>query len=331
MGITLHAIIHKAAPIHNAGAEAYFHSVAKWLVARGHRVSASVAHAEGTWELDGVTYVGESRPSQEPIDAADLLLTHLDMTRIAAWHATRLKKPLVHLVHNDAQLKFHRVRPHEAQLVVFNSRWIEAAVKWSGPSIVIPPPVFAADYDVRPQQGDAYVLVNLSEAKGGDLFWTLARAMPDRRFIGVLGAYGKQIVPKDIPPNVEVWENRPDPRDFYREARVILMPSSYESWGRVPVEAAASGIPTIAHPTPGLGESMGWAAIFCSRYRPIDWIYALDMVDDSTTYAERSRLAHARSLMLDPEPHLLALEAELEATVERGWSRPSGVNPKTRR
>lgn len=340
----LHGIIHKAMPIHAAGAESMFQAIAKWLVARGHSVSATVAHAEGAWELDGVRYVGEARPSEEPIEAADLLLTHLDQTRIAAWWATRQRKPLCHVVHNDQQLAFHRVRAHEAQLVIFNSRWIEAAVRWRGPSIVIPPPVFAADYDVRVKRhphhhsfnpwegcGDAVVLVNLSKAKGGDLFWELARALPDRRFIGVLGAYGEQIVPKDIPANVEVWENRPDPRDFYRRARVILMPSSYESWGRVAVEAAASGIPTIAHPTPGLGESMGMAAIFCSRYVPNDWLDALDWLDDPSNYGERSRMALQRAERLDPEASLLALEAELEATVARGWTRASGINPKARR
>ncbi|WP_262928542.1 glycosyltransferase family 4 protein [Streptomyces sp. CBMA152] len=45
----------------------------------------------------------------------------------------------------------------------------------------------------------------------------------------------------------------------YSRSRVILMPSLYESWGRVAVEAFASGIPVIAHTTPGLVESMGEA------------------------------------------------------------------------
>jgi glycosyltransferase involved in cell wall biosynthesis len=329
-----HAIIHKALPVHGAGAEAYIHSVMKWLVARGHDCSASVAHADGSWELDGVRYVGERRPSEDPIAAADLLFTHLDQTRIAAWHATRARKPLVHFVHNDAQLRHWRIRPHEAQLVVFNSRWIEATVKWDGPSTVVPPPVFADDYRVTPPDyptHDAVVLVNLSEAKGAHVFWELARSEPKRRFIGVLGAYGEQVIPKDPPPNVEVWENRADPRDFYREARVILMPSSYESWGRVPVEAAASGIPTIAHPTAGLGESMGPAAIFCSRYCPTDWWWALHLLDDPEFYAERSAIALMRSQYLEPEPNLLALEEELRETLARGWSKPSGANPKSRR
>lgn len=324
-----HALIHKALPVHGAGAEAYIHSVMKWLVARGHECSASVAHAEGAWELHGVQYVGERRPDELPIAAADLLFTHLDQTRIAAWHATRARKPLVHFVHNDAQLRHWKIRPHEAQLVVFNSRWVAHASRWTGPQMVVPPPVTAEDYRVKP--GNAVLLVNLSEAKGAEVFWELALREPQRRFIGVLGAYGEQIVPKDIPTNVEVWENRPDPRDFYREARVVLMPSSYESWGRVPVEAAVSGIPTIAHPTPGLGESMGPAAIFCSRYVVEDWQRALRMLDDPRLYEIHSNLARERASLLDPQESLESLESQMLDTVARGWTRPSGMNPKTRR
>lgn len=270
-------------------------------------------------------------PHPFPLDDADLVVTHLDQTRIAAYNATRAHKPLVHLIHNDAQLRFHRVKAHEAALVVFNSQWVANVAQWEGPQIVLPPPVFANDYKVPPpfQRRPSLVLVNLSEAKGGPLFWELARRQPRRHFIGVLGAYGEQIVPEDIPKNVEVWENRPDPRDFYRRAWVILMPSSYESWGRVPVEAAASGIPTIANPTLGLGESMGPAAIFASRDRIEDWEWALTMLDDYRFYQERAALARARSKMLNPEPGLMALEAQLQATIERGVPKmvPRGKDP----
>lgn len=327
--VRIHALVHKALPHHGAGAESYLHAVLKWLTSRGHSCSASVTHADSAWTLDGVAYVGEPRFSTEPIEAADVLITHLDMTRLAMRAAERHGKPIVHLVHNHLQLSFHRVRPHHAQLVVANSRWIHRAIDWAGESLVLPPPVFAEDYRVGAALADALVLVNLSEAKGAPLFWELARRNPHRRFIGVLGAYGEQVVEVPVPDNVEVWENRADPLDFYERARVILMPSAYESWGRVPIEAAASGIPTIAHPTEGLIESLGPAGLYAARDCVEDWQWALDSLDDPVRYSIASCDARLRSKQLDPVPSLLRFEDALHDVIKRGRPiRRGSSNPK---
>lgn len=52
-----------------------------------------------------------------------------------------------------------------------------------------------------------------------------------------------------------------DPRDFYRTARVVLMPSLTESSGRVATEAMLLGIPLIASTRGGLPESMVHAGL----------------------------------------------------------------------
>ena len=52
--------------------------------------------------------------------------------------------------------------------------------------------------------------------------------------------------------------NTPDPRDFYRVSRVVLMPSLWrESLGRVPIEAMANGIPVLASDRGALPETLG--------------------------------------------------------------------------
>jgi glycosyltransferase involved in cell wall biosynthesis len=57
--------------------------------------------------------------------------------------------------------------------------------------------------------------------------------------------------------SVHRMRNTPDPRAFYRVSRVMLMPSLWrESFGRVPVEAAINGIPTIASTRGALPESL---------------------------------------------------------------------------
>ena len=52
--------------------------------------------------------------------------------------------------------------------------------------------------------------------------------------------------------------NTPDPRDFYRVSRAVLVPSLWrESLGRVPIEAMANGIPVLASDRGALPETMG--------------------------------------------------------------------------
>ncbi|MBQ1164003.1 glycosyltransferase, partial [Streptomyces sp. A73] len=80
----------------------------------------------------------------------------------------------------------------------------------------------------------------------------LAQRIPEQQFVAVRGAYGEQ-VDYDGLDNVEVLAQVPGAEmaeRVYGRTRVLLMPSSYESWGRAGCEALASGIPVVAHPTP---------------------------------------------------------------------------------
>jgi glycosyltransferase involved in cell wall biosynthesis len=58
--------------------------------------------------------------------------------------------------------------------------------------------------------------------------------------------------------NLHRMANTPDPRDFYRVSRVLLVPSLWrESLGRVAVEAMANGIPVLASDRGALPETLG--------------------------------------------------------------------------
>ncbi|MFZ4156354.1 glycosyltransferase [Streptomyces pseudogriseolus] len=80
------------------------------------------------------------------------------------------------------------------------------------------------------------------------------------------------------------------------------MPSLYESWGRVAIEAFASGIPVIAHPTPGLVESLGDAGIFAYRDDLGAWIHALHALKDPANWTQASLRVRARSIELSAAP-----------------------------
>ena len=60
--------------------------------------------------------------------------------------------------------------------------------------------------------------------------------------------------------NLKVMGMVPDPRDFYRQSRVVLMPSLwYESFGRVAAEATLNGIPVLASRRGALAETLSTA------------------------------------------------------------------------
>jgi glycosyltransferase involved in cell wall biosynthesis len=58
--------------------------------------------------------------------------------------------------------------------------------------------------------------------------------------------------------NLSRMANTPDPRDFYRVSRALLVPSLWrESFGRVAAEALANGIPVLASDRGALPETLG--------------------------------------------------------------------------
>lgn len=297
------AIVHKYPPIHNAGAEWMLHAILRDFVGRGHEATVVFPGAPNPFRLDGVLVAStEAAANLHGLALEhDAIVTHLDQTERAVRTAQSAGLPLVHVVHNDRQLQFHRVQPGPDVLVVPNSYWIDATIAPAYRRVVVRPRVELERYEAPlGLERELVTLINLTTAKGAVRFYELAEAMPERGFLAVAGAYGVQTTDRAARiPNVDVVENTPDiVGEVYSRTRVLLMPSEYESWGRVAIEAACSGIPTIASPTPGLLEALGHAGIFAGPSTS-EWRRALRELDDPDVYAEASARARARAEELD--------------------------------
>ena len=101
--------------------------------------------------------------------------------------------------------------------------------------------------------------------------------------------------------------NTPDPRDFYRVSRAVLVPSLWrESLGRVPMEALANGIPVLASDRGALPETLGNAGFVFTipgRYTAqslviptgevAPWVSVLEKLWDDPEFEARHRCSGA--------------------------------------
>lgn len=288
------AIVHGYFPNHNAGAEAMLHQILFDLKEKGHEVRVLTKNA-GASEYEGVPIFEVAKNDDPHLNWCNVIFTHLDMTRYAVSHASRYRKKIVHLVHNDKQLAYNKItNGRNITLAIANSEWIRQTIKRDIPSLVVYPPTDPDRYTVETTR-EYITLINMNEAKGGKVFWQLARLFPDKKFLGVKGAYGEQVISSKKLPNVTILENTPDIQEVYKKSKIVLMPSSYESWGRVAMEACCSGIPVIASPTPGLKESLSYAGTFAEHDDLADWVEAIRKLEDEEEYKIYSILGKRRS------------------------------------
>lgn len=319
--------IHSAPPHHNAGGEWALFSMLRPLAARGHRVEVWLSRygkARDPYTVDGVLVIPLAARLDfgSAVRHADVVISQYENVPAAAALARGYGIPFVAIAHNPAPVIFRNIAAGSTALVVYNSMHLQAEAdaqfaerpKWTRParSLVVRPPVFAADYATTP--GDRITLVNLNREKGAELFWKVAALLPEHRFLAVEGAYGQQIL-RDL-PNVDVIGQVPGERmrdEVYARTRTLLMPSHVESWGRVAVEAMASGIPVLANPTPGLSESLGDAGIFCEVSDPDAWVESIKALDDPAEWSVASERALARSKALDPTADLAAWVEAIES------------------
>jgi glycosyltransferase involved in cell wall biosynthesis len=293
---------HYAGYGHNAGAETTLHDLLRLLVNEGHQCTVLLAKYHSgvsSYTTDGVDVISPKSASEckhlpfQLFPEADIIITQLSASGRAGILAKQFGKPSLHYAHNDLLHNELNSRKY-TDLTIYNTRWVQD--QWSLPGMVLHPIVEPPRYRVETSQ-EYITLVNLSIGddcnynKGHETFYELAKRLPEEKFLGVKGAYGNQRV--EELDNVTILEHQSDMTEVYKKTKLILLPSEYESYGRVPVEAAASGIPSVVTDQPGVREAIGPAGI----YRPfgdIDgWEEAVEYV--LLNYDSRRVKASARS------------------------------------
>lgn len=254
-------------------------------------------------EYDGVQIRDlNSKKYEKLIGWCDVVITHLWLAKKAAALAKLYNKKIVSLLHSHYNYDPAVAHSPDADLLIANSVWVKKTNNQNIPIVVVNPPTSLDTYTVETTR-EYVTLINMADHKGGGLFWELAESMPDVNFLGVVGAHGNQVMHDRWLPNLQILPTTMDIQSVYSKTKILLIPSEYESWGRVGVEALCSGIPVIATPTPGLKESLGDAGIFVGetngysahRGELSSWVEAIRSLSDKDTYLEYSKLGKKRA------------------------------------
>ncbi|MEH0579130.1 MULTISPECIES: glycosyltransferase family 4 protein [Streptomyces] len=316
------AWIHYGVPYRRAGSETMLQTMMRALRNAGMGVlvvCSSMPEASPSWEVDGVPYMHLGPHAAELLFRSmrpQVMVTHHNYAARATGLAREIGARSVLLMHSDHDFSARSMQARP-DMIVYNTEWVRASlaaryleVDWT-PSLVVRPPVVPEEHRAE-AAGDQVTLVNLNSDKGVYTWRAVAHALPKLPFLGVRGAHGQQVTAPAL-PNMHVMPQTSDMRrEVWARTRVLLVPSVYESYGMAAVEALASGIPVIAHPTAGLREALGDGATFVDRDDHRAWTEAV-----MALYADGGRRAEARRAALSRSAFLAdQMNAELKQWVE---------------
>ena len=283
-------IAHLYPPVHCAGAEFYIHELGRFFISKGHEVrvllrQATYKNITENYSYDGVDvfisnkkYSSEVGPVEEQLNWCTHMIAHLENSEWAVNVARMFKKKVFYISHNSwdypciNQRRFTEDQKYPVG-VIYNSEWMRELLNYPQKSIVLRPPIDKDKVDAnnKPENAKFITIINANERKGGHIFWKIAKKMPDHQFLIVCGAYDEQVMFSS--PNVNVYKQMTDMLPMvYKQTRLLLVPSAYESWGMACGEAMANGIPVICSPTPGLKENASYAGVFVDSPRMQKWM-----------------------------------------------------------
>lgn len=204
-------------------------------------------------------------------------------------------------------------------LVLANSRFMAKSLGQFGlKAQVVYPFIDLSRYKVQQKNEEFILFVNPQAAKGIEIVLSIAGKLPQQRFL-IVGAAEQQMRNRIIShDNIEFRDWCDDMRDVYKETRIALVPSVWqEPFGRIPVEAGISGIPSIASARGGLPESVGQGGILIEDIWNIEeWTKAIRRLDDPEIYRDFSAKATENARRFEFDRVFLRLKHVVDSSLD---------------
>lgn len=225
-------------PMRFIGAELYDLAIVKKLKSEGHTVSVRATNIDKQWEHDGI------KVNHEPEENPDIVFTHLDLTAKAYLRAKMTGAKLFAIGHNteDGTISAGQFGKYDG--IIFNSESMKKEFgKTASENIVVFPPAPKPGTRGKKIKQDI-ISVNQAAAKGGVIFANVANELPNEKFVGVLGGWGKQYI-TELPNLRYIEQSSKSVTQALSGAKAFIVASTKESWGMAASEAIAAGVPVI--------------------------------------------------------------------------------------
>lgn len=299
-------VLNNYPPVTLAGAEFAAHRINKWLISKGCAVTVYIqSHESYPSEFEGVRII-----PLKPFDCYTLNLEPNTILVSQLW-ATRSAHPIfdrnqhckyiefVHYVDNTV-ISPYPWTSREFTLVYNSKDTMERSIaigRWltSKPSFTLPPLLDPVPYIPVPREADFskykwITLVNFNKDKGADIFNQLATkdavTAATRKYVAIKGSHGTQEISCAA---VELLNPTLDMEQIWKQTRILVVLSVYETWSMVASEAMMRGIPVIAaNHIPALKENCGDAAVYVDRTNLDECLAAMDTIESNyTKYSEQ--------------------------------------------
>lgn len=289
-----------------AGSEMGAHEINKYLVSKGHQVIV-FTNTRGLREYEGIEMrdIDAGRIAIES-KTADWIFSQFQWCPYAAEMAKRFNKQALLFFHTKTA--YSSLNASTNVHICYNSQYMKEQINYRHPYVIVFPPVVESKVKAKKKEPKYVTLINCGRNKGGDFMIQLANQLPDVDFMGVEGGYSEQIMDLES-ENIQYVHKTNNMKLVYGQTKILIVPSAYESWGRVIHEAMINGIPVIATPNKGVMECGGDAVVYLDRLMLKPWINEITkLLNDSGYYQERAKKGLKRAKELNANTQFKHLE-----------------------